>query len=39
MSPPGLLKIQLEEDYHEFRSNLHGVKELEFAWRGLGIKP
>jgi len=39
MSLQGNTKIKPEEDYYELRNNLHGVEKLEFAWRGLGIKP
>jgi len=32
MSLNEMPKIKLEEDHYEFRSNLHGEEELEFAW-------
>jgi len=39
VSPQGNTKIKLEGNYYEPISNLHGVEELELAWRGWGTKP
>ena len=33
MSLKGTPKIELEEDHYEFKSNLHGMEESEFALR------
>jgi len=33
VSPQENTKIKREENFYEPRSNLHGVEELELAWR------